>query len=89
MTTGFTDNTYTITSWLASGFDGLGLGRKRFFTVLPCHRNRAKGSEFAVSGFGSTGDGRGLHFLAPFGLLKEKTGLMLDRWTCKRIGENG
>ena len=89
MTAVLIDNANAIASWFTSGFNGIDFGWKRFLSVLPSHRNLAKASKFVVSRLHSAGNCRRLHFLAPFGSIKEETGVMLDRWTCKRIGENG
>ncbi len=89
MTTLFIDNANAITSRLAGGLDGIGFGWERFLSILPCHRNRAKGSELVISGFGSAGDGRGLHGLAPLEWFGNHTGVTLRNATRKRILGNG
>jgi len=88
VTTLFIDNTNAVASRLASGFDGIGFRWERFLSVLPCHRNRAKGSKLVVSGFRSASDGR-LHIWAPLGWVGNKTGVTLTGWTCKRSNGNG
>jgi hypothetical protein len=88
VTTLFIDNTNAVESRLASGIDGIGFGWERFLSILPCHRNRAKGSELVISGFRSASDSR-LHVSAPLGWVSNETGVTLTGMACKRGSGNG